>query len=130
MLKKVNVEVVAPQAMEGARSAAGSACGAADEVKRWSPGRKRGVVIRLLRGESVDAVSRQVSVPIVRLEEWREQALAGMDAGLKQRHSDPLEARLSEAMRGVGELTMENEILHKERERQGRVPLTGRRSSK
>lgn len=130
MLKKVNVEAVAPQALEGARSATGSACGAADEVKRWSTGRKRSVVIRLLRGESVDAVSREVGVPIVRLEEWREQALAGMDAGLKERQSDPLEIRLNEAMRRVGELTMENEILHKERERQGRVPLAGRRSSK
>jgi len=53
-----------------------------------------------------------------------------MDAGLKTRHSDPLEARLNEAVRRVGELTMENEILHKERERQARVPLAARRSSK
>ena len=119
MLKKVNAEAVAPQALEGARSATGSACGAADEVKRWSTGRKRSVVIRLLRGEPVDAVSREVGVPIVRLEEWREAALAGMDSGLKERQSDPLEARLNEAMRRVGELTMEIEILHKERERQG-----------
>jgi len=130
MLKKVNAEAVAPQVLEGARSATGSACGAADEVKRWSTGRKRSVVIRLLRGEPVDAVSREVGVPIVRLEEWREAALAGMDSGLKERQSDPLEARLNEAMRRVGELTMEIEILHKERERQGRAPLAARRSSK
>ncbi|MBN8285685.1 hypothetical protein, partial [Zoogloea sp.] len=32
--------------------------GAAAEVKRWSAGRKKGVVLRLLRGEPVDAVSR------------------------------------------------------------------------
>ena len=130
MLTKVNAEAVAPQALEGARSATGSACGAADEVKRWSTGRKRSVVIRLLRGEPVDAVSREVGVPIVRLEEWREAALAGMDSGMKERQSDPLEARLNEAMRRVGELTMEIEILHKERERQGRAPLAARRSSK
>ena len=103
---------------------------AADEVKRWSTGRKRSVVLRLLRGEPVDAVSREVGVPIVRLEEWREAALAGMDSGLKERQSDPLEARLNEAMRRVGELTMEIEILHKKRERQGRAPLAARRSSK
>jgi transposase len=33
----------------------------------------------------VDAISREVSVPIYRLEEWRERALAGIDAGLKER---------------------------------------------
>ncbi|WP_028232844.1 transposase [Paraburkholderia mimosarum] len=129
MLKKVKVEAVGPEALEGARSATGSASGAA-EFKRWSTGRKRSVVLRLLRGEPVDAVSREVGVTIAELEQWRELALAGMEAGLKARTADPLEVRLNDAMRRVGELTMENEILRKERERQGRAPLTGRRSSK
>ena len=130
MLKKVPTQAVAPQALEGARSATGSASGAAAEVKRWSANRKKEVVLRLLRGEPVDAVSREVGVPIARLESWREMALAGMDAGLKERHGDPLEARLNDAMRRVGELSMENEILHKERERQARPPLAARKSSK
>ncbi|MFT0175114.1 hypothetical protein ACLKMY_40795 [Paraburkholderia mimosarum] len=54
----------------------------------------------------------------------------GDERGPEGRHSDPLEARLNEAMRRVGELTMENEILHKERERQARTPLVARKSSK
>jgi transposase len=130
MLKKADADAnaVAPEALEGARSATGSASGAA-EVKRWSTGRKRGVVLRLLRGEPVDAVSREVGVTIAELERWREQALAGMEAGLKARTSDPLEARLNEAVRRVGELTMTIEILNKERERQARRPLSARRSS-
>jgi transposase len=128
MLKKADANRVAPEALEGARSAAGSASGAA-EVKRWSTGRKRGVVLRLLRGEPVDAVSCEVGVTIAELERWREQALAGMEAGLKARTSDPLEARLNDAVRRVGELTMTIEILNKERERQARRPLTARRSS-
>src|ERR1700677_3577862 len=124
MLKKADADAnaVAPEALEGARSATGSASGAA-EVKRWSTGRKRGVVLRLLRGEPVDAVSREVGVTIAELERWREQALAGMEAGLKARTSDPLEARLNEAVRCVGELTMTIEILNKERERQARRPF-------
>ena len=65
---------------------------------------------------------------IVELEQWRELALAGMEAGLKARTSDPLGARLNDAVRHVGELTMEIEILRKERELQARSPLTGRRS--
>jgi transposase len=130
MLKKADTNAVAPQALEGARSATGSASGAPVEVKRWSSARKRGVVLRLLRGESVDAISREVSVTIAQLEEWRALALAGMEAGLKARERDPLEAKLAEAVRCVGELTMENEILRKERERQARAPLAVRRSSK
>ena len=67
-------------------------------------------------------------MPIYRLEEWRERALAGMDAGLKERESDALEAKLGEATRRIGELVMEVEILRKER--QARHPLGNRRSSK
>ncbi|WP_218157154.1 hypothetical protein [Burkholderia sp. WP9] len=54
-------------------------------MKRWSVNRRKEVVLRLLRGEPAVAISREVSVPIYRLEEWRERALAGMDAGLKER---------------------------------------------
>jgi transposase len=113
--------------VEENRCKEGSATGAA-EVKRWSTGRKRGVVLRLLRGEPVDAVSREVGVTIAELEQWRELVLSGMDAGLKARTCDPLEARLNEAVHRVGELSMENEILRKERELQARRPLTARRS--
>jgi hypothetical protein len=63
-----------------------------------------------------------------RLEAWREKALAGMDAGLKERHNDPLQAKLNAATRRIGELVMENEILHRERE-VGR-PLGRRRSAR
>lgn len=96
------------------------------EVKRWSAGRKRAVVLRLLRGESVDAVSREVSVPIYKLEQWRERALAGLDAGLEECGDDPLGRQLDEARRRIGELVLEVEILQKER--RAKRPLVGRRS--
>jgi hypothetical protein len=54
---------VALGSAEGARSATGGEPSAAAEVKRWSAGRKKEVVLRLLRGEPVDAISREVSVP-------------------------------------------------------------------
>ncbi|MEX3582198.1 MAG: hypothetical protein VB137_05415 [Burkholderia sp.] len=38
----------------------------AAEFKRWSVGRKRPVVLRLLRGESIGAVSREVGVTMRR----------------------------------------------------------------
>ena len=119
---------VAPGSPEGARSATGGEPGAAADVKRWSAGRKKEVVLRLLRGESVDALSREVAVPIYKLEQWRDRALAGIDAGLKERENDPLERQLDEAKRRIGELVMEVEILQKER--RAKHPLAGQRSSR
>ena len=81
-------------------------------IQRWSAARKRDVVLRLLRGESIEAVSRQVAVEPYRLEQWRERALAGLDAGLKDRaEDDPTQADLSAAYKRLGELGMENELL-------------------
>jgi hypothetical protein len=128
MLKRKDAGEVAPGSPEGARSATGGEPGAAAEVKRWSAGRKKEVVLRLLRGEAVDAVSREVSVPIYKLEQWRDRALAGIDAGLKEGENDPLERQLDEAKRRIGELVMEVEILQKER--RAKHPLVGRRSSR
>jgi transposase len=128
MQKGKDASGVAPGSLEGARSATGSEPGAAAEVKRWSAGRKKEVVLRLLRGEPVDAISREVSVPIYKLEQWRDRALAGIDAGLKERENDPLERQLDEANRRLGELVMEVEIL--QNERRVKRPLVGRRSSR
>jgi hypothetical protein len=113
---------------EGARSATGAEPTAAVGGKRWSAARKKEVVLRLLRGESVDAVSREVSVPIYKLEKWRDRALAGIDTGLKEREDDPVVRELDEAKRRIGELVMEVEILQKER--RARHPLVRRRSSR
>lgn len=129
MSEKKSVEV-APGALEGARRASGGAPGAAGDPapKRWSANRKKEAVLRLLRGEPVGALSRELGVEIYRLEAWREKALAGMEAGLKERADDPLEARLNEATRRVGELVMENELLRREREVPR--PLGRRRSAR
>src|SRR5688500_20067468 len=42
---------------------------------RWSAARKREIVLRLLRGESLDVVSREIGVEVYRLERWRDKAL-------------------------------------------------------
>ena len=128
MLNESKVGGVAPGLLEGARSATGGEPGAAAEVKRGSAGRKKKIVLRLLRGEPVDAVTRGVGVPIYKLERWRDRALAGIDAGLKERETDPVVKQLDEANRRIGELVMEVEILRKER--QAKHPLAGRRSSR
>ena len=95
-----------------------------DRCRRASGGasRKREVALRLLRGESLEVLSRELSVEVYRLEEWRERALAGLDAALRERPADdPLQGELGKAMKRIGELSMEVELL---RERcQAKRPL-------
>ena len=86
------------------------------------------MALRLLRGESVDAVSRELGVPIFRLEAWREAALAGIDAALTSRQEDKVSAELDVALQRVSELTMENERLRARC--QAKVPLARRRSKR
>ena len=56
-------------------------------------------------------LSRQLGVEIFRLEQWREKAIGGIDASLKQRKGDPVQAELDSAMKRIGELTMPVELL-------------------
>jgi len=96
--------------------------------QRWSLRRKREVVMRLLHGEPLDAVSRDVGVEVYRLEQWRDKALLGMDEGLRDRTGDPLQDELDKAMQRIGELSMECELLRRERE--AHRPFPRKRCSK
>ena len=96
--------------------------------QRWTASRKREVVLRLLRGEPMELLSRQLGVEVYRLEKWRDAALAGMEEALKARNGDPLKGELDNAMKRLGELTMENELLWARVRRPG--PLAKRRSKK
>ena len=119
-----------PPRTQGARRATGESGGGALRVgQRWSAGRKREVVLRILRGEALDGLSRELSVEIYRLEEWRDKALSGMDLGLKDRQQDPLSHDLDAAKRHIGELSMEIELLRERaRAAEGGRPLATRRS--
>src|SRR3712207_3466577 len=94
--------------------------------QRWSAARKREVVLRLLRGESAELLSRELGLPIFKLEQWRRKAEAALEGALKEREADPAEGQLAAALRRIGELSMENELLRARIERPG--PLARRRS--
>lgn len=96
-----------------------------DEPLRWSKRRKLEVVLRLLRGESLDDLSRELKVEISRLEKWRDKGLHGLEVGLREREGDPVQEALDDANRRIGELSMEVELL---REKARRTPgfLSGR----
>lgn len=94
--------------------------------QRWSVGRKREVVLRLLRGESAELLSRELGLPIFKLEQWREKAETALEGALKERDTDPASSELAAAMPRIGELSMEVELLRSRIERPG--PLARRRS--
>ena len=94
--------------------------------QRWSAGRKREVVLRLMRGESVELLSRERGLPIFKLGQWRQKAEAGLEEALKEREADPANGQLAAAMQRIGELSLENELLRSRIERSG--PLGRRRS--
>jgi len=96
--------------------------------QRWTAPRKREVVLRIFRGEPLELLSRELGVELYRLEQWRDAALTGMEEALKARNGDPLKAELDQAMKRLGELTMENELLRVRVRRPG--PLAPRRSKK
>ena len=93
------------------------------DIQRWSKRQKMEVVLRLLRGESLDDVSRDVKVEISRLEEWRANGLHGLQEALKERGGDPMQAQLNEVNRRLGELIMENELLRIKASRAPGFPL-------
>lgn len=90
--------------------------------RQWSAALKKELVMRLLRGEPVHGVSREMAVPVYKLERWRNCALAGLDSALKERENDSLETCLEEAYRRINELAAEVERLRK-RSRSKRPPL-------
>ena len=94
--------------------------------QRWSAGRKREVVLRLMRGEAAELLSRELGLPMFKLEQWRRKAETALDGALKEREADPGSTELSAAMQRIGELSMENELLRARIERPG--PLGRRRS--
>ena len=94
--------------------------------QRWSAAREREVVLRLMRGGSAELLSRELGLPIFMLEQWRQKAEAALEGALKEREADPADGELAAAMRRIGELTMENELLRARMERPG--PLDRRRS--
>ncbi len=87
--------------------------------ERWSAKAKSEVVLRLFRGESVDAVSREVQVSAHELETWRKDFLEGGMLGLKKRSGDPDERALKQTQAKVGELTMNLELAEMLLEKRG-----------
>jgi transposase len=114
---------------EAPERSVGASAGQQRERGRFSSRRKLEGVLRVLRGETIDAVSRDLGVTAGRLAQWREEMLAGAQAALKSRLSDERDDEIRRLRAKVGEITMDNEVLLERCRIQGVArPLAERRS--
>jgi hypothetical protein len=91
--------------------------------------RKQDAVLRLLRGEALELLSRELGVTAAELSAWREAFLAGGEAALKSRPAAGRQAAVDRLQAKVGELTMANELLGAKIEHlEAGRPLARRRS--
>ena len=74
----------------------------------WSAQRKAEVVLRLLRGEDIGEVSREIRVAPPELERWRREFLEGGQQGLKKKNRPGGELMRTRAK--LGEMTMRVEL--------------------
>jgi transposase-like protein len=88
---------------------------------RWSAGKKTDAVLRLLGGEPLDVLSRELGVEAHRLAAWRDDFLEGGKDALKGQRPDRSadDRALRQAEGKVGQLTMENEVLRAAAEQRG-----------
>jgi transposase len=97
--------------------------------ERFSARQKTAVVLRLLRGEALDILSRELGIPAARLATWREAFLAAGQEAMKTHPLDNHDRELGRLREKLGESTMDMELL---REKIGRLetsrPLPHRRS--
>ena len=123
-------EVAIEVPSQGARRATGEGSQHGwKKPERFSARHKTEVVLRLLRGEALDLLSRELGLPAARLATWRE---AFLDAGQEAMKTPPRDSRDREIGRlhvKLGESTREIALL---REKIGRLetsrPLPYRRS--
>lgn len=87
--------------------------------ERWSAKRKSEIVMRLLRGEDLGELSREIQVSAPDLEEWRRAFLDGAEAGLKRRMGDPQERELVRTRAKLGETMMKLELAEMLLEKRG-----------
>ena len=109
---------------------AGAPSGAdASTPQRFSSARKVAAVTRLLRGEPLEVVARELNVTVARLSEWRERALAAAASAMKERERDERDEEITRLKAKVGEITMANELLEEKiAALEGERPLARRRS--
>ena len=98
---------------------------------RFSARRKQEIVVRLLRGEDLDSLSRELGVTAATLSDWRDRFLSGGEAALRTRKVDAEETESQRLKGKLREVLLDNELLRSKIDRMERgLPLARRRSSR
>ena len=117
-------------AAEGARRATGAAA-ERDRKGRCSARCTRATVLRLLRGEDLESVSRELGITAARASQWRDRFLAAGQAGLKSRATEAGDDDHRRLQAKIGELLMETELLYAKGDQlEAGRPLARRRSTR
>jgi transposase len=74
--------------------------------------RKAAAVLRLLRGEDLETVSRALGVTAATLTAWREAFLAGGEASLATRPASEEALKAERLKAKLGEVLIERDLLH------------------
>ncbi len=119
-------------APEGARRATGGAPEERPDGRgRWSAKRKTAAVLRLLRGEDIETLSRELGVTAATLSGWWEQFLASGLTGLKAWETDVQDEETQRLKSLVADLSMSNELLREKiHHLEAGRPLAWRRSKR
>jgi len=78
---------------------------------RFSARRKTDSVLRVLKGEPLDGVSRELGVTAATLATWRDAFVAAGTSGLKSRPTEPQEDQLRQLTHVIGEMSLTQHIL-------------------
>ena len=78
---------------------------------RSSARRKTDAVLRLLRGEDLDTLSRELGVTAATPRGWRDAFLDGGTAAMEGRPADDRDEPVARLQAKVGQPTMDNELL-------------------
>ncbi len=101
------------------------------ERGRFSSRKKMEVVLRVLRGDDLDLVSREAGITAAKLSEWRDQSVTSGQAALKSRVADGRDDERARLKALVGDLTMRLELSREAVQRlRGGVPLATVRSTR
>ena len=119
---------------KGAAAAETSGIGASaapGRERRMTAGRKRDAVLRLLRGEPLEIVARELAVTAADLSAWRDAFLEAGAASLKARARDGRDEKIDRLQSKLGEVLMDNELLYAKVDRlEAGAPFVGRRSKR
>lgn len=113
----------------GAERSDVGAPGAPVRLRRMTARRKQEAVLRVLRGEPLEILARELRVTVAELSGWRDAFLEAGTASLKSRPRDDRDDRIAQLQAKLGAVTMDNELLYEKVARlEGGRPLGRRRS--